>query len=115
MALKHSSGNELKAVLFPAGPWPVRESLRQACQLFFFSFVFAVVFNLFFSYGIELRVKPSTGQGFQPKKVASISPLGWVTPAGTKKTNLKTTASTAAAAQPEDIVRVSLSGVKTRF
>jgi rhodanese-related sulfurtransferase len=115
MALKRSSDSKLKAVLFPAGPWPVGESLRQACQIFFFSFVFAVIFDLLFSYGIELRVNPSTGRGFQPTKATSISPLGWVTPTGTKKTNLKTTAPTAAPAQPDDIVRVSLSGVKTRF
>jgi rhodanese-related sulfurtransferase len=116
MALKRSSEPKLKAVLFPEGPWPVRESLRQACQIFFFSFIFAVIFDLLFSYGIELRVKPSTGGGFQPTTNTSVSPVGWGTPTPTKN-GQKIVFAPAPIPSPTDntIVRVSLAGVKTLF
>lgn len=113
MASKQTSHLKPGSVLSSPGPWPLRESLRQACQIFFFSFVFAVLFDLLFFYGIELKVTPPTGRGFQPTKESSVNPVGWVT-AATKK-NLKTPLPTPVPSQTDDIVRLSLAGVKRRF
>jgi rhodanese-related sulfurtransferase len=77
-------------------------TIRNAWDIFVFSSFFAILFNIFYTYGIELKVKPhKIGQiTGQPTPY-----VGWKTPT-TKPSTTTTT---------ETIPHLSLIGVKDRF
>ncbi len=84
--------------------------IRQAWGLFIFSSIFAVLFNAFYSDGIELKFKPPSKTGFQPSTPISI--LGF------NSTSLQATlriTPTPISADSDNIIRLSLSGAKDRF
>ncbi|HEY5037470.1 MAG TPA: hypothetical protein VIJ93_00195, partial [bacterium] len=58
MALKRSFRLVVKPLLNPSSSWSWTETARQAWGLFVFSVLFAILFNLLYPSGIELKVKP---------------------------------------------------------
>lgn len=95
--------------------WPDPGIFRQAWDLFIFSAAFAILFNLFYTYGIELRVPAPKAHGLSnllasPKK----DPVVY---SGIKPSLSKTrTPSSLATATPADsLPHISLMGAKERF
>lgn len=91
---------------------PGKAAFYQAWNIFVFSSIFAVLFNVFYVDGIELKVKPAKIPGH-----ITIDPIstpgypGWNTPT-TQKNKAKPTP-----VKPpfENIIRLSLMGAKERF
>jgi rhodanese-related sulfurtransferase len=87
---------------------------RQALDLFLFSCAFAILFNLTYVEGIELKVAPKTGGKNKDPKTATAAP----TYPGLKATPSGTGTRTAPLPTPDplgDLPRVSLLGAKERF
>ena len=86
-----------------------RTTVRHAWDIFVLSSIFAVLFNTFYTYGIELKVtSPKTVQ-----ITGQATPYsGWKTPvSSTQKTPTASSASTSSSSIPH----LSLIGVKDRF
>lgn len=94
---------ESRVFIFPFG-----KTAKQACFLFLFSFLFAILFNLFYSDGIELKVKPPKALRVDFHKAASVasSYAGW---------GAGPTPSVSEDPEEDRIPRVSLIGAKIRF
>ncbi len=113
MAIKPSK-TELKQVSETPFNFPDRETLRQAWNIFVFSSIFAVLFNAFYSDGIELKFTPPKPFHImdrlkQDPPAVETSP-GWKTP-GPKVVHPRPAPTLAA----DQIPRVSLMGVENRF
>jgi len=93
-----------------------KTTLGQAWDLFVFSSMFAVLFNLFYAYGIELKVPSVKKSGIQELVKSSPSPTdspGWgqrsKTPSSPKSLSTPTPSSNGT------IPRVSINRVQDRF
>src|SRR5579859_7572001 len=86
-----------------------RTTVHHAWDIFVLSSIFAVLFNTFYTYGIELKIKPPSSVQI----TGTPTPYtGWKTPvSSTKKTPTATSTSTSSGA----IQHLSLIGVKDRF
>ncbi len=112
MASKRSSVNKPLSLIQPALSW--KETFQQAWNLFVFSAIFSVLFNAFYSNGIELKAKPIQQPHLQDiLKNNSSSPVytGWKknTPA------VKPSSAIVPTELPDNLPRLSLAGAKNRF
>jgi rhodanese-related sulfurtransferase len=96
----------------PITVFPSKEVLRQAWGLFVFSSLFAVLFNAFYSDGIELKFKPPKKIHLMDQHHTPLTYSGWPTPTS-KKTPKETSTSLPPAS--DNIPRISLIGAKARF
>jgi len=99
------------------GAFPVKRTLQEAWNLFAFSAMFGVLFNLFYAYGVDLNLKIPKKSGLQEPVQAPNGPTtyaGWnkSTPGLVKSTATPTPLS---AAPADGLPRLSLIGVKGRF
>ena len=93
----------------------IKPILADAWAIFLFSAAFGILFNLFYTEGIELKVKPAPKAHLQ-EILKSTPPAagypGWAPPAAAPKSN-------PAAAVPtpdeDNLPRLSLAGAKDRF
>jgi rhodanese-related sulfurtransferase len=102
----------------PGPPFRAGEALGQAGLLFLFSFLFAVVFDLFYTYGIELRVSPALTSVIPSRVEGPVSFTGWNSPSKSPGAAHGAPSARPAASAPsatDDIVLVSLEGVKGWF
>jgi len=88
-----------------------RKTLKEAWGLFVFSAIFALLFDLFYAYGIELKVPPVKKSGIQGMVQAAPSPEvpGWT------KTPSQKPSPTPLPYKGDNFQRLSLMGVKDRF
>jgi rhodanese-related sulfurtransferase len=98
--------------------WPARGTWREAGGLFIFSAMFAILFDLFYTYGIELRIPPVKTAGLQDRlKPSPATPpstyTGWSTPKGTHISPKTVTPASPSPADP--FQRLSLIGAKDRY
>ena len=92
------------AFLFPFG-----KTAKESCFLFLFSFLFAVLFNLYYSDGIELKVKPpkTLRVDFNKNAGTDASYAGWGANSAPPVS--------AESSEADKIPRISLMGAKSRF
>jgi rhodanese-related sulfurtransferase len=98
------------------GSRPMKEIFQEAWNLFVFSSMFALLFNLFYPYGIELKLKPAKKSGVQEAAPADLpssnsSYIGW----NQTHPQSKNIRPTPTATEEDHLQRVSLMGVKDRF
>lgn len=103
----------------PPGSRPLfwKKSFRQAWDLLLFSAALAVLFNLLFPYGIELKTPAPKGHGLMDS-LKTRRASGAVSYAGFKPFPDRPRVSATPTPLPgeaEDVVRLSLSGAKNRF
>src|SRR5579885_2742518 len=107
----------LKKIPPRARPLPWKASFRQAWDLLLFSAALAVLFNLLFPYGIELKIPAPKGHGLMDS-LKTHRDSGTASYAGFKPSPGRTRVAatpTPLPGAPEDVVRISLSGAKNRF
>jgi rhodanese-related sulfurtransferase len=94
---------------------PGKEVFLQAWNLLAFSFIFAILFNIFYADGIELKVKPPKSMDL-PSTIKNNSSQTTVY-AGWKNSPTKTPRIKPAPtlATPGNIIRLSVAGAKSRF
>ena len=94
---------------------PGKQVFLQAWNLLAFSFIFAILFNSFYSDGIELKAKPPKSSNLQTiiKNSSSLAPdyPGWKKPP-TQTPRIKSIPTPTTA---DNITRLSVVGVKERF
>ena len=112
MALKRTQ-NILNQSIQPSFVVPGKEVFLQAWSLLAFSFIFAILFNAFYSDGIELKYEPpkSTNLSTMIKNTSTQTPIGW------KKKPHQTTRIKPTPTPPPtgSFTRLSVMGVKDRF
>lgn len=84
--------------------------MGQAWGLFIFSSIFAVLFNSFYTDGVELKFKPLSKTGFRPATPVSINGFDSPMPQG-----ISGITPTPIPAPSDNVIRLSLAGVKDRF
>jgi putative oxidoreductase len=95
-------------------PFLDKTLIRQAWDLFVFSAVFALLFNIFYSNGIKIEFKSNQPKKVQAKPQSSESSYaGWNT--GEPKTVSIKATPTPALPSNDEIQRISLAGAKSRF